>query len=355
MGFKVKAKDIKGNTSILLDSLRIVAALTVLYIHAFDRWFPNLAHPLSKPGEPSHAAVTVFFVLSGYVIAHTTISKNRGGRQYAIARLSRLSSMVIPALLITSLAALIVGYLDANLLALYSRGHELVRYIACGLFINELWFFSAAPPLNPSLWSLSFEFWYYVIFGFWFFRKGGWLSYVLPVVSILIAGPKIMLMMPVWLLGYLAYVLPRPKIAVSTAWVLVTAGAVVSLFTILYLPSYPNQLYVKPLYFASQFVTDWVVAFFMAFTLWLLPSGNNININSGVVAWLRKIADLTFPLYILHFPLLVLWQSIFGFQLNNSVQFWEATVSVLFVACFAGVLLEWQRPVWDKIFRRILQ
>src|ERR1700679_1574732 len=107
---KSNGRIIAGSSSIFLDILRIGAAFTVLYIlrigaaftvlyiHAFDRWFPSLAHAQDKPGEPSHAAVIIFFVLSGYVIAHTTISKNRGAMQYAQARLTRLSSVVIPAL-----------------------------------------------------------------------------------------------------------------------------------------------------------------------------------------------------------------------------------------------------------------
>jgi len=350
----IKPRIISGNPSIFLDTLRIGAALTVLYIHAFDRWFPTLAHPHDQPGEPSHAAVVIFFVLSGYVIAHTTISRNRGALQYAQARLGRLSSIVIPALVITAVIQFIINAVNPGLLAAFSRGHDWVRYILSGLFLNELWLFSSAPPLNGSLWSLSFEFWYYAIFGLWFFRKGGWKSYLLPIASILIAGPKIIVMMPVWLAGYAAYSLPRPAIRTVTAWLAVLAGLFAAWVAVCYVPFYPGKIGYKPLYYANQFVTDWVVGVFVAAALWILPTGDQPKAEVKFANLIRKLADLTFPLYVLHFPLIVLYRALFGFRQYDMVQLWEAIISVFVVACVLGILLEMQRPVWTRFFKWLL-
>ena len=88
---------LSGGPSILLDSLRLGASLVVVFNHALDMWFPNLGVDPSLPGNTAHAAVVAFFVLSGYVIAHTTTSNNRGALHYAYARLSRLYSVVLPA------------------------------------------------------------------------------------------------------------------------------------------------------------------------------------------------------------------------------------------------------------------
>ncbi|MEO7216460.1 acyltransferase [Mucilaginibacter sp.] len=350
----IKPRVIIGNSSIFLDALRIGAALTVLYIHAFDRWFPTLAHPQYEPGEPSHAAVIIFFVLSGYVIAHTTISRNRGAVMYAQARLSRLCSIVIPALAITAVIAFIVKQTDPQLLAIHSRGYDWVRYIASGLFVNELWLFSAAPPLNGSLWSLSFEFWYYAIFGLWFFRKGGWKSFLLPVAAVLIAGPKIVVMMPVWLAGYLAYILPRPSLKTATAWLFVLLGLFVAWLAVTYIPFIPYRIGYKPLYYANQFVTDWIVGLFVAATLWILPTGDHLSTEHKFANVFRKAADLTFPLYVLHFPLLVLWRALFGYKAYDTAQLWQALISVLIVASLLGVLLEMQRPLWTRFFKQVL-
>ncbi len=351
---KSTARIITGSSSVFLDSLRICAAFTVLYIHAFDRWFPGLAHDETAPGEPSHAAVIIFFVLSGYVIAHTTISKNRGGMQYAQARLTRLSSIVIPALLITAIIQLFIQNVNPGLMQLYSRGFSGIRYLVSGLFVNEVWLFSAAPPLNGSLWSLSFEFWYYAIFGLWFFRRTGVKSILIVVAACFIAGPKILLMMPVWLAGYFAYSLPRPAINATRAWFLVFAGLLAAWAAVSYVPAMPFMIGYKPLYYANQFFTDWIVGIFIAVSLWILPTGKATSIPNKWTNGIRYIADLTFPLYVLHFPLLILWRALFGFQLNDTVQLWEAIISVFVAAMLIGVLLEKQRPLWGKFFKWVL-
>ena len=351
---KNKARIISGNSSLFLDSLRICAAFTVLYIHAFDKWFPSQAHPPTEPGEPSHAAVIVFFVLSGYVIAYTTISKNRGGFQYAQARLTRLCSVVIHALLIRALSQFIIGRLNPEMLASYNRSFTGFRYILSGLFINEIWFFSSAPLLNIALWSLSFEFWYYAIFGLWFFRQHGWKSILLVLLACLIAGPKILLMMIVWLSGYMAYHLPRPEISIGKAWLLVLLGLLMAWLAIAFLPPFPFVNDYKPFYYANQFITDWIVGIFIAFSLWILPTTAGSKTRSKLTKVVREIADLTFPLYVLHYPLLVLWRCLFGYQLNNTVQLWEAIISVLLVSGIIGVILDKQRPLWDKLFQWLL-
>ncbi|MGZ3756189.1 MAG: acyltransferase family protein [Mucilaginibacter sp.] len=342
---------IEGYSSIFLDSLRILAAFTVLYIHAFDRWFPTLAHDQNKPGEPSHAAVVVFFVLSGYVIAHTTISKNRGGMQYAQARLSRLCSIVIPALLITAVIQVIIANVNPQMLLSYTRGSSGIRYLMSVLFVNEVWLFSAAPPLNGSLWSLSFEFWYYTIFGLWFFRGKGLKSIMIAVAACLIAGPKIMLMMPIWLSGYLSYSLPRPKVDTLKAWVLVFAALSIAWLAVVYVPFMPYKVGYKPLYYANQFITDWIVGFFVAAALWILPTGKEKSQSAKLTNLIRVMADLTFPLYVLHFPLLILWRCLFGYRLNDSIQLWEAIISVLVISGLIGVVLEKQRFLWTRFFK----
>jgi peptidoglycan/LPS O-acetylase OafA/YrhL len=350
----VKARIITGSSSIFLDCLRIGAAFTVLYMHAFERWFPSQVHDQNKPGEPSHAAVIVFFVLSGYVIAHTTISKNRGGLQYAQARLTRLSSVVIPALVVTAIVQYTVGRMDPVMLSLYSRGFSGVRYILSGLFINEFWFFSAAPPINISLWSLSFEFWYYTIFGLWFFRKPGWKSIVIVLLGCIIAGPKILLMMPIWLSGYFAYSLPRPLISVAKAWILVFAVLFIAWLAIAYIPPFPYVLGYKPLYYANQFVTDWIVGLLIAVALWILPTANSLAIQTKPTKYFRVIADLTFPLYVLHFPLIILWRCLFGYKDNDSSQLWLAIITVAIVSLLIGLVLEKQRVLWAGFFKWIL-
>lgn len=351
----LRAKTISTGSSFLLDSLRLGAALIVLVLHARDQWFPSLIHSPTQPGNAAHAAVVVFFVLSGYVIAHTTTSNNRGPMQYAQARLSRLYSVLLPALLITALVEYLVWQFDPALQLTYSRGASWPRYFIASLFLNEIWFFSAAPPINGPLWSLSFEFWYYVIFGFWFYRGKGWMSFILPVFACVLAGPKILLMMPIWLAGYAAYRLPTLKVSVGLGWLLVIAALLVAFMLVAVLSVYPYGVGVPPLSFAGGFLTDLLVGLFVAVALWLLPSGKVSEAQPRWIGAFRKVADLTFPIYVLHNPLFVLWRAMFDHQAYSTLQLWQAIATVLLVSICIGLVLEKQRPLWIRFFKWLVK
>jgi peptidoglycan/LPS O-acetylase OafA/YrhL len=135
---KLQPRIIAGGASLFLDAVRLGAALTVLYGHSRDMWFPGLATASDEPGNTSHAAVAVFFALSGFVITHTTTSNNIGPRHYAQARLSRLYSVLLPALVLTALVELAVVHLAPVLLAEYSRRAAWPRYLMGGSFLNEI-------------------------------------------------------------------------------------------------------------------------------------------------------------------------------------------------------------------------
>ncbi|WP_457128598.1 acyltransferase family protein [Mucilaginibacter sp. HD30] len=348
------SRKISGSSSIFLDVLRISAALVVLVVHAFNKWFLTKAYRSEWPGEPSHVAVIVFFVLSGYVIGHTTVSKNRGAMQYAQARLSRLCSVVVPAIVITACVHVIVTTVNPEVLLQYSRGSSALRYILSSFYLNELWLYSAAPPLNGSLWSLSFEFWYYTIFGLWFFRKPGKTSIMILTLAIIIVGPKIILMMPIWVMGYLAYRLPTPNVSRRMAWCIVALAFLIGGIVAAFLPPLPYVIHLKPLYYANQFFTDWVIGIFVATALWALPNGNSTQPVSKRANVCRKIADLTFPLYVLHFPLIVLWRATIGIDYGNFGQLCVAIIFVLITASIIGYFLEKQRPLWSRLFKWLL-
>ncbi|RZI64282.1 MAG: acyltransferase [Variovorax sp.] len=348
-------RTIDGDTSLVLDSLRLGAALVVLLWHAKDMWFPEKIFPADQPGDPSHTAVVVFFVLSGFVIAFTTDTRQPTLPEYMQARLARLCSMCVPALLLTAVAEFAVrANADPELMAAYVRGAFGPRYLITGAFMNEAWTMSAAPPSNAALWSLSFEFWYYVIFGLWFCTGRGWKSWLLATGACLVAGPKIVLMMPVWLMGCAAYWLPRPQTSRRWAWIGVLLALLAAVWAIEVIRPWPFYIGAAPFYFANQFATDWAAAIFVAAGLWLVPPSqlrSALALPSALVGRVRAAADLTFPIYVLHFPLLVLWRALVGTRIGNSAQYALAVSVVLLISCALGVLLERQRSRWSQLFR----
>lgn len=350
-----KARSIEGGASLLLDSLRLGAALVVLVWHALDMWFPGSAHDPKLAGNLSHAAVVVFFVLSGHVIAYTSSVRHRRLDDYLEARLSRLCSMVVPALLVTAVVELAVRYqADPNLLNTYVRGTFGPRYVVTGTFLNEVWLFSAAPPANIALWSLSFEFWYYLIFGLWFFTGRGLKSWALALAASLVAGPKILLMMPIWLMGCAAYWLPRPKLPPPLAWLAVGMALLAALTSIMTVTPWPWQIGSAPFFFANQFATDWGAGAFIAMALWMVPGPppeHERLVPDELVQRFRAIADLTFPIYVLHFPLLVFWRVLFGTRLGDPLQCAAAVAVVLLVSALVGWQLERRRRSWTRFFR----
>ncbi|TDN39581.1 hypothetical protein A8B98_18000 [Hymenobacter sp. UV11] len=203
------------------------------------------------------------------------------------------------------------------------------------------------------MWSLSFEFWYYTIFGLWFYRQHTFKGLLLPLAACLVAGPKILLMMPLWLAGVMAYRLPRPQVRAETAWLLVSAGLLGAAGMALYLPPFPYGIG-PPLFFAGQFLSDWFTGLFISLALWILPSANPSKVSGSWIDKFRKVADLTFPIYVLHYPLLILWQGIFKQRPYDAGQLAGALVMVLLVAAAIGLVLERQRPVWAKFFKWLL-
>jgi peptidoglycan/LPS O-acetylase OafA/YrhL len=263
--------------------------------------------------------------------------------------------VVLPALLLTAVIGWIVRNFDPALSDLYSRGAALPRYVLSGLFLNEIWFFSAAPPINRPLWSLSFEFWYYAIFGLWWFRGKGWKSFFLPLIACVMAGPKILLMMPIWLMGGAAFYGRSPACSPVMARTLIAGGLLLIGAAVRWLPQMPAPLGLAPFFFANQFVTDWIIGVLVAGCLWPLPAATSAG---GGEVWgmktIRNVADLTFAIYVLHHPLLVLFRALVPFEPNDGWQALQAGLAVIAVASLLGVFLEWQRPIWVKLFKRVL-
>lgn len=185
--FHHSIKAIKGlKCSSHLDLLRGMDALLVVIVHLSDMFFAlSFANP-SLIGKAAMffvvqgiSSVLTFFVLSGYLISMSIFDPLRKGtfswRAYLVNRLSRLYVVLIPALLLGALW----DWLGMRLYGLNSPyggvtlgsitvPPSVVSYFTWENFLGQLLFLQEIKchtfGSNGVLWSLSSEFWYYLIF-----------------------------------------------------------------------------------------------------------------------------------------------------------------------------------------------
>lgn len=174
---------------LLLDALRVGAALLVLAGHVrafvFKDWSLIAHHGTWEAAfyfatGLGHQGVVVFFVLSGYLVGGSVATSWRQGtwsmEDYILRRLVRLQVVLLPALLMTwmwdtSGASLTAGAgYDGRYVDLIHSGPERIPPIDHSLSTllgNAAFLMSIQVPVfgsNGPLWSLAYEFWYYVMF-----------------------------------------------------------------------------------------------------------------------------------------------------------------------------------------------
>ncbi len=181
-----------------LDLVRGICALLVCASHlrvvvlvdhaAIEQpgWADHLLYLATGLGHPS---VMVFFVLSGFFVGGSLLRGTQGfdpGR-YALARLTRLWVVLLPALVVTALVdALFAARAPEVLAGAYRDAWHSGPFVdadysgAAATFVANLLFLQtiAAPVFgsNGPLWSLANEFWYYVLFPLCLLAAGGRLA-----------------------------------------------------------------------------------------------------------------------------------------------------------------------------------
>ncbi|MBI5852003.1 MAG: acyltransferase [Planctomycetes bacterium] len=296
--------------SIYFDLVRFLAAFAVVVSHLEQDGFAAGWLPLSSL---SHEAVIVFFVLSGLVIATCVQRRERDWRTYTIARVVRIYSVVLPAVVLSFAVAAIGLALDPTLWSGEpGTNFRVFDALTSVLFLNESWSLDRNLPWNHPYWSLCYEAWYYVLFGIaCFARPRGrvvWLS-----LCALIAGPAILALLPLWLLGaWLAgwRRFPAIRAPLAAALVIVTWFAVWALSASNVDVELREWLHASvPGYWrlesSQRVLTDYVLGVFVAvnfvafralperWTAWLARAERPIRFAAG----------FTFSLYLFHRPL----------------------------------------------------
>lgn len=157
--------------------------------------------------------------------------------------------------------------------------------------------------------------------------------------------------MPIWLLGCLSYYY-SPTLRRGISWMLCGIFLVLAGVAVLMLPALPGELGKAPWFFSGQFLTDLLIGVFIAIALAIMPRGETKN--AKLTGRTRKVADLTFPLYILHFPLLVLYDAVINSPISNTGELIVPTVAVLVACIILGLILEKYRKAWNTGFKKVV-
>ncbi|MBU3991980.1 MAG: acyltransferase [Alphaproteobacteria bacterium] len=335
--------------SICLDLVRFGAALVVLVCHAaqaklYAGQFPNI--PLAQ-----HYAVVVFFVLSGLVITTSVQRRPATLTRFAIARAARILPVSITALAFATLAFAVTAALGGPAQHTDTYGELSLRgTILPLLFLSESpW--GAGPVWNPPYWSLCYEVWYYALFGAAVFLRGPTRIIALAVCALL-AGPRILLMLPVWLVGVVLALSPPARRAgpVSGAILLVAGIAGAWLHTTfvsqgLELMQALAGPYQNQLSFSRFALSDFLLALAVATAF----TGLRPLVTRWPAPWraiarpAQLLAGFSFTLYLFHWPLLLLAKSA-GLTVGTSRPGFAAAIIVMVGVCYAiSLVTEQQR------------
>jgi peptidoglycan/LPS O-acetylase OafA/YrhL len=321
-----------------LDILRGLAALIVFigherslfFVDSIDlvnpnNWLIKFFYFLTGFG---HQAVIVFFVLSGFFIS-SSIFKARDKNlwtweSYLIARLSRLLVVLIPSIFLCAfwdkLGIKLFGIdgiysgnsLNGNLVNFpVVERLSIITAIGNTLFLQEI----LVPTFgsNTPLWSLSCEFWYYILFPLLlavFYAstiKNKSIYAGILFLLIFFVGDKITRYFPIWLMGATLSILPTIK--------LLSKYIINLLFLVLTFILLAIALLITRTHnFSHDLVSDYLLAICFCFYIYARFTFKNIFLNVNIIflklfKYAKIIAEFSYTLYLLHLPLLVFLKS----------------------------------------------
>jgi peptidoglycan/LPS O-acetylase OafA/YrhL len=207
----------------------------VFTVRGLDPAGSGLLRLLLLPASFAQEAVAVFFVLSGYLVGGQVLRQARADRfdwrVYVAKRLSRLWTVLLPGLVLTALVDAVSRQIDAGRLASLQAVHgDGVGQGLCNaafLMPTRCLEFGS----NESLWSLAYEFWFYVLFagltiGWYAARRGRRLialvNLAVAVGSVALFGVELLVLFPAWLIGVVVAEVqsrsPRRDAPVATVW-----------------------------------------------------------------------------------------------------------------------------------------
>lgn len=342
---KGKEYYLSENVSNFLHFSRWIAAFLVVLSHVRAMSFPPFDQLLEKGifikffyfiSSLGHEAVIIFFILSGYLIGGEVMREMKDNcfdwKRYLTKRIVRLYIVLIPALILTA-GFDRLGYHFFNQLGSFNRFFETGKESIETFFINLLMLqhsHGAIFGTNDPLWSLAYEFWYYILFPLIlqiFFIKSKKIKIISSILILLIISSiswKIVLYFSIWLTGTMIWFVNQNKFfnlkIISYFLLLLFVG---SITVSRYLGNYAGDLFVGVVY--------------AVLTIYFIYNTDESSLFRCFLNWKghKKLADFSYSLYLIHFPFMMLVFNIYYVSLGDIRLNMHATnFFVLFAAIF---------------------
>ncbi len=335
-------KPIPKHFSVYLDLLRFGAAMMVLLFHIKNLQMgpESLLKLIPSRG---HDFVILFFVLSGYVISATVDRKrNQSLRDYSLDRMARIYSVAIPALILSTVL----------IIADQASFIEFIKIVCSFFFLSEAGLMQMTPYLNEPYWSLCYEVMYYIGFGCFMFLEGKKRIFFL-ILFILVAGPKVLLLLPCWLLGVFIYH-KRDSIVLKPAQALIIALVIpIALSFVLHILNFDKNTteFLKPLLgdyyerlsFSNGFLIDYARAIIIAIHLYAMRFVV-IHWSKLLETLITKAASMSFTLYLMHIPFVFLMYNNIAPENRGLLVFLICAIGIPILCYLISLFTEARRP-----------
>lgn len=313
---------INNELSNTLNFLRWVAALLVVLGHLRSFIFVNdynieintIFYKLFYFSTSfGHQAVMVFFVLSGYLVGGSLMNKYNQNIltkdtiiNYVISRFSRIYIVLIPAI-VFGYAFDYIGhniypelYTNAfHIFAMnYNATERLSFWIIIGNMLNLQTIFFNTLGTNGPLWSLSYEWSYYILFLLIFINNKSRSFFLLLMTVLLFLNINLLLYAVIWMIGVFASRFDKQYISKYLSYVI--------FLMVLIIPRIVTSGY----FFYMDFIIGLSVVLIINSLQFTKPTKNKVIIFQN---FNHFIAKFSYSTYLFHLPFIVIVISIFHY------------------------------------------
>ena len=363
----------------LLDGLRGVAALMVIWYHVFEG-FAFASNSAIETLNHGYLAVDFFFILSGFVIGYAyddRWGKSLTMKDFFKRRLIRLHPMVIMGAVLGAITFCIQGSVQ------WDGTHVAISMIMLSLLCT-IFFIPAMPgvgyevrgngemfPLNGPCWSLFFEYIGNILYALFIRRLSNKaLTVFVVLLGVALAafavfnvstygnigvgwtldgvnflGVSLRMLFP-FSLGMLMSRNFKPMKVKGAFWI--CAIALIALFSVPYLEG------LEPLCMNGVYEAFCVIVAF-PIILWIGASGTTTDKQSTKIC--KFLGDISYPVYVIHYPLMYLFYAwLIENQLYTLGETWHVALCVFILSIILAYLCLklYDEPIRKYLAKRLL-